>query len=301
MQTAAVGHSRHSLSIDHLLAGLGWQAVKHRPGQQVVGTARVYQKAESLSRYSPWYEQTTNVRYCLGGHLLTVRWLCRCKASGYSGWAHRGTAVSRLRAEIRPFPSPGWQGLTDGCDWHVHRGAPGPTDRLSLRAVCLLLFHALHTSALASRWVFPWRRGLCRWHLPRSLGWLYRLGLSLRLLQGRPGLRLGPAIPHQHLRLSPCLFPASPSPLYYCPVILSIRDGRFLCNGSFRNLRSGHRGAYTCAGPPSFPVAVGVLAVCCLPFCGQSLCMCGPPHLKQPFLAGRCSTFSNTFCSSMVC
>ena len=67
------GHSRYGLSIDHLLVGLGWQAVEYCPGQQVVGTARVYQKTETLSRYSPWYEQTTNVHDCLSGHSLSVR------------------------------------------------------------------------------------------------------------------------------------------------------------------------------------------------------------------------------------
>ena len=112
MQTAAVGHSRHGLSIDHLLAGLGWQAVEHCPGQQVVGTARVYQKAESLSRHSPWYEQTTNVRDCLSGHSLTCQWVQRLGLQmDYS---------QQFRAKICPLPYPGWQGLTEGCNWHVH-------------------------------------------------------------------------------------------------------------------------------------------------------------------------------------
>ena len=45
------------------------------------------------------------------------------------------------------------------------------------------------------------------------------------------------------------------------------------------------------------------MADCCLPPCGQSLCVCGPLYLKQPFccLAGSYSTFSSTRCSNIVC
>ena len=92
---------------------------------------------------------------------------------------------------------------------------------------------------ILQRWCLdgsPRRRWFRSWYLLKCPGWLYRLGLSLRLLRGRPGLRLGPAISCQHFRLFFYLLPASPSPLHHGPVILSIRNRRFLCNGLFRNL-----------------------------------------------------------------
>ena len=86
------------------------------------------------------------------------------------------------------------------------------------------------------------------------------------------------------LDCSSCLIPASPFPSHHCPLVLFIQDHRFFSVGSPGNLRSGHRGAYACAGLPPFPVTVDwVAANCCLTFWGQSRCMWGPPHLKQPF------------------
>lgn len=61
---------------------------------------------------------------------------------------------------------------------------------------------------------------------------------------------------------------------------------------------------YACAGPPSFPAAIDlVVAGCCLPPWEQCRCICGPPHLKQPFccLVDLCPTFYSTYCKSIVC
>ena len=72
-QTTDVSHSRHGLSIGHLLAGTGLAGDQTPFWIAGCGYSLCLPESWIVFRYSPWYEQTANVHDCLRGYSLIVR------------------------------------------------------------------------------------------------------------------------------------------------------------------------------------------------------------------------------------